>query len=101
MPLAIAAFRGLHPGVELCMADGRARGLGAAAASAGELDLALGFDSRIRAEVDGIARTHLISDPMFLVMPPTIRSRTSATCGWPTSPTTRGSPATPTASATG
>jgi DNA-binding transcriptional LysR family regulator len=35
----------------------------------GELDLVLGFDSRIRAEVDGIARTHLVSDPMFMVMP--------------------------------
>src|SRR3954462_9592165 len=36
---------------------------------AGELDLALGFDSRIRGEVDGIARLQLISDPMFVAMP--------------------------------
>jgi DNA-binding transcriptional LysR family regulator len=35
----------------------------------GEIDLAIGFDARIRAEVDGIARHHLLTDPMFLAMP--------------------------------
>jgi DNA-binding transcriptional LysR family regulator len=36
---------------------------------AGEIDLALGFDARIRREVDGIVREHLLSDPMFIAMP--------------------------------
>jgi DNA-binding transcriptional LysR family regulator len=35
----------------------------------GELDLALGFDSRVRDEADGIARQQLLSDPMFVAMP--------------------------------
>jgi DNA-binding transcriptional LysR family regulator len=35
----------------------------------GEIDLALGFDSRVRGEVDGIARQQLLSDPMFVAMP--------------------------------
>jgi DNA-binding transcriptional LysR family regulator len=35
---------------------------------AGELDLMLGFDSRVREEVDGVTRHHMVSDPMFLVM---------------------------------
>jgi DNA-binding transcriptional LysR family regulator len=45
---------------------------------AGELDLALGFDSRIRPLVDGIAREHLLTDPMHVVMPvdhPLVRKR--------------------------
>ena len=35
----------------------------------GEIDLALGYDGRIRTEVDGIVRQHLLSDPMFIAMP--------------------------------
>src|ERR1700710_2655619 len=68
MPLAIAAFRARHPGVELSMLMGEPEDTQPLLKS-GELDLVLGFDSRIRAEVDGITRTHLVSDPMFLVMP--------------------------------
>src|SRR6476646_8162930 len=68
MPLAIAAFRAEHPGVELslimCEPEQSAPLL-----KSGELDLALGYESRIRDEVDGIARRHLVSDPMFLAMP--------------------------------
>ncbi len=67
MPLAIAAFRALHPGVELSMIMGEPEDMMPLLKS-GELDLALGFDSRVRDEVDGIARMHLVSDPMFLVM---------------------------------
>jgi DNA-binding transcriptional LysR family regulator len=68
MPPAIAAFRAQHPGVELslimCEPEDSAPLL-----KSGELDVALGFDSRISGEVDGIARQHLISDPLFLAMP--------------------------------
>jgi DNA-binding transcriptional LysR family regulator len=68
MPLAIAAFRARHPGVELSMVMGEPEDTQPLLKS-GELDLVLGFDSRLRDEVDGIARTHLIRDPMLLVMP--------------------------------
>jgi DNA-binding transcriptional LysR family regulator len=68
MPLAIAAFRAEHPGVELSMIMAEPED-SAPLLRSGELDLALGFDSRIRGEVDGIARHQLISDPMFLAMP--------------------------------
>jgi DNA-binding transcriptional LysR family regulator len=68
MPLAIAAFRSEHPGVELSMIMGEPEDT-LPLLKSGELDLALGFDSRVRDEVDGIRREHLLSDPMFLVMP--------------------------------
>ncbi len=68
MPLAIAAFRAEHPGVELSLIMAEPED-SAPLLRSGELDLALGFDSRIRTEVDGLTRTHLISDPMFLCMP--------------------------------
>ncbi len=69
MPLAIAAFRAEHPGVELSMilADPEES---MPMLKTGELDLALGFESHVHnREDDGIARAHLISDPMFLVLP--------------------------------
>src|SRR5690349_23437932 len=68
MPLAIAAFRAAHPGVELSLIMGEPEQT-APLLKSGELDLALGYDSRIRDEVDGLARRHLLSDPMFLAMP--------------------------------
>jgi DNA-binding transcriptional LysR family regulator len=68
MPLAIASFRAAHPGVELSLIMAEPEDSEPLLKS-GELDLALGFDSRIRAEVDGVARQHLLSDPMFLVLP--------------------------------
>lgn len=78
MPLAIAAFRAQHPGVELslimCEPEESAPLL-----KSGELDLALGYESRIREELDGIAHRHLVSDPMFVAMPadhPLARKRT-------------------------
>src|ERR1700754_779824 len=67
MPLAIAAFRAKHPAVELSMIMGEPEDTMPLLKS-GELDLVLGFDSRIRDEVDGVSRQHLVSDPMFLVM---------------------------------
>jgi DNA-binding transcriptional LysR family regulator len=68
MPLAIASFRAAHPGVELSliMAEGEDS---EPLLKSGELDLVLGFDSRVRPQVDGLARQHLLSDPMFLVLP--------------------------------
>src|SRR3954447_20030900 len=68
MPLAIAAFRAAHPGVELSLSMLEAEDSEPLLKS-GELDLAIGFDSRIRADVDGVQRHHLLSDPMFLVLP--------------------------------
>src|SRR5881409_1738117 len=68
MPPAIAEFRAAHPGVELSLILAEPE-QSAPLLKSGELDLALGFDSRIRPEVDGVARRHLLSDPMYLVMP--------------------------------
>jgi len=68
MPLAIAAFRGEHPGVELSLIITEPE-QAFPLLRQGEIDLALGYDSRIRGEVDGIARHHLLSDPMFVAMP--------------------------------
>ena len=67
MPLAIAAFRGAHPGIELSLILTEPED-SAPLLKSGEIDLALGYDSRVRGEVDGITRHHLLSDPMFLVM---------------------------------
>jgi DNA-binding transcriptional LysR family regulator len=69
MPLAIAAFRERHPAVELSMTmlepeDSLPQ------LRAGELDVALTFDSRrLDPTVEGIAFQHLIEDPMYLVLP--------------------------------
>ena len=68
MPLAIASFRAEHPDVELSMLMMEPED-SAPLLKAGELDLALGFDARIRGEVDGVTRHHLITDPMFIAMP--------------------------------
>jgi DNA-binding transcriptional LysR family regulator len=68
MPLAIAAFRSEHPGVELSLTISEPEEFTPLLRS-GEIDLALGYDSRIRHEVDGIVRHHLLSDPMFVAMP--------------------------------
>ena len=100
MPLAIAAFRAEHPGVELSLIISEPEDAVPLLRS-GEIDSRSATTRASASEVDGIARHHLLSDPMFVAMPPTTRSRASATCAWPTSPTTRGSPARPTASATG
>jgi DNA-binding transcriptional LysR family regulator len=78
MPLAIAAFREAHPGVELSMIITEPEEA-APLLKSGELDIALGYDSRIRGEVDGIVRHQLLTDPMFVAMPaehPLVRKRT-------------------------
>jgi DNA-binding transcriptional LysR family regulator len=69
MPLAIARFREHHPGVELSMTLSEPED-SLPLVAAGELDLALVVEARIREGVeDGIARVHLLSDPMYLVLP--------------------------------
>jgi DNA-binding transcriptional LysR family regulator len=69
MPLAIARFRERHPGVELSMTLQEPEE-SLPQIKAGELDLAIVFDGRIRDDVeDGIARVHLLADPMYLVLP--------------------------------
>jgi DNA-binding transcriptional LysR family regulator len=68
MPLAIAEFRRRHPAVELSL--GLAEPEDAVPQlKSGELDLALVFDTGTRRDDDGIARLHLVDDPMYLVMP--------------------------------
>jgi DNA-binding transcriptional LysR family regulator len=68
MPPAIAAFRAAHPEIELSLNLVEPED-SAPLLKAGELDLALGFDARVRAEVDGITRHQLLTDPMFLALP--------------------------------
>src|SRR3954462_6534854 len=68
MPLAIAAFRAEHPGVELSLIIAEPED-SAPLLRSGQIDLALGYDPRIRAGVDGFARLELISDPMFVALP--------------------------------
>jgi molybdate transport repressor ModE-like protein len=67
MPLAIAQFREAHPAIELTMVMGEPEATEPQLKS-GELDLAIGFGSRMSQE-DGVERQFLIEDPMFLVLP--------------------------------
>src|SRR6201995_4588196 len=62
MPLAIAAFRARHPAVELSMVMGEPEDT-MPLLKAGEIDLALGFDSKVRGAHEGIERMHMIADP--------------------------------------
>jgi DNA-binding transcriptional LysR family regulator len=69
MPLAIAAFSQRHPAVELSMTLLEPED-SLPMLRAGELDLAITFESRATdAIVDGISLHHLLEDPMFLVLP--------------------------------
>jgi DNA-binding transcriptional LysR family regulator len=69
MPRAIAIFRDRHPGVELTLEPAeppealeRLR--------AGECDIAMTIDAPFMApDDDGIERTHLLDDPMYVVLP--------------------------------
>jgi DNA-binding transcriptional LysR family regulator len=68
MPLAIAAFRGLHPAVELSMSLSEPEDCIPQLRS-GELDLAIVFESAVIDADDGIHRVHLLEDPMYLALP--------------------------------
>jgi molybdate transport repressor ModE-like protein len=69
MPLAIAAFREAHPAVELSLTllepeDSIPQ------LRAGELDLAITFQTTQDPAADaGLVHTHLLEDPMYLVLP--------------------------------
>jgi DNA-binding transcriptional LysR family regulator len=67
MPMAFALFREQHPGVELSMTLGEPDEMEPQLRT-GELDVVIGFGSRI-ANTDGIDRRPLLDDPLFLVLP--------------------------------
>jgi DNA-binding transcriptional LysR family regulator len=68
-PRAIASFRDRHPAVDLTLIPGEPED-GLAALKCGDTDIALlietGFD---RIQDDGIERTHVMTDPMYLLLP--------------------------------
>jgi DNA-binding transcriptional LysR family regulator len=69
MPPAIAAFRAEHPAVELSMSLAEPES-SVPLLRSGDIDLALVFDSAgPEAAGDGIARVHLLEDPMYLALP--------------------------------
>ncbi|MGD1058808.1 MAG: LysR substrate-binding domain-containing protein [Solirubrobacteraceae bacterium] len=69
MPLAIATFRGSYPDVELTLAEGEPEQV-VPRLRAGELDLALLFEfDGETLELDGMTRTELLDDPMYLALP--------------------------------
>jgi DNA-binding transcriptional LysR family regulator len=68
LPPAIACFRERHPGVELSLTLGEPEEM-LPQLRAGELDIALVFETRTPAATDGVARTHLLEDPLYLVLP--------------------------------
>jgi DNA-binding transcriptional LysR family regulator len=68
MPLAIAAFAGSHPAVELSMSLSEPEDCIPLLRS-GELDLAIVFESAVVGSLDGIERVHLLEDPMYLTLP--------------------------------
>jgi DNA-binding transcriptional LysR family regulator len=69
MPRAIAEFRDRHPGVELTLEPGEPDEA-LARLKAGECDIALTIEAPFCAiEDDGIERTQLLDDPMYVVLP--------------------------------
>ena len=69
MPPAIARFRAEHPGVELSLEPEEPQD-GLARLRAGEADIALVIEAPNRREPDdGIERTHLLDDPLFVALP--------------------------------
>jgi DNA-binding transcriptional LysR family regulator len=68
MPLAIADFRAKHPAVELSMSLSEPEDCIPLLRS-GDLDLAIVFESAVVNTTDGIERTHLLEDPMYLALP--------------------------------
>ena len=69
MPLAIATFRSAYPDVELTLAEGEPEQI-VPRLRAGELDLALLFEFGDETlELDGMTRTELLDDPMYLALP--------------------------------
>jgi DNA-binding transcriptional LysR family regulator len=68
-PRAIARFRELHPSVDLTLIPGEPED-GMAALRAGETDIALLIETSFDvAPTDGIERTPLLEDPMYVLLP--------------------------------
>jgi DNA-binding transcriptional LysR family regulator len=70
MPAAIGEFRRRHPGVELSLTEADPLA-SLARVKSGELDLALGFEYDFVPfpEEDGIVRTPLLDDPIYVLLP--------------------------------
>jgi DNA-binding transcriptional LysR family regulator len=68
MPEAIARFRERHPGVEVTLEPGEPDEA-VVAVKAGDVDLALDISTTWSKQRDGLHRTHLLDDPMYLVLP--------------------------------
>ncbi len=69
IPQAVAAFRALHPNVELSLGEGEPEDI-APRLRAGEFDLALLFEFPGEAQrFRGLAATPLLHDPMWLALP--------------------------------
>lgn len=69
MPLAIASFRSSYPDVELTLAEGEPEQI-VPRLRAGELDMALLFEfDGETLELDGMTRTEILDDPMYLALP--------------------------------
>jgi DNA-binding transcriptional LysR family regulator len=68
MPPAIAAFRAEHPAVELSLSLSEPED-SVPLLRSGELDLVLVFDSGGPRADDGLARLHLLEDPMYVALP--------------------------------
>ncbi|MDE3132234.1 MAG: LysR family transcriptional regulator, partial [Acidobacteriota bacterium] len=69
IPQAVAAFRRLHPGVELSLAEGEPEEI-APRLRAGEFDLALLFEfPGEEPHFKGLAATPLIHDPLWVALP--------------------------------
>jgi DNA-binding transcriptional LysR family regulator len=68
IPQAVAAFRHLHPEVELSLGEGEPEEI-APRLRAGEFDLALLFEFPEQPQSSGLATTALIHDPMWVALP--------------------------------
>ena len=69
IPQAVAAFRHLHPGVELSLGEGEPEDI-APRLRAGEFDLALLFEFPGEgSQFNGLAPTPLVHDPMWVALP--------------------------------
>lgn len=69
MPLAVAEFRRLHPGVELTLAQAEPED-GVAGVRAGDYDVALGIDAEFCPMPDeDVGRVALLEDPMYVALP--------------------------------
>lgn len=68
IPQAVAAFRHLHPEVELSLGEGEPEEI-APRLRAGEFDLALLFEFPEQPQSAGLSTTALIHDPMWVALP--------------------------------